>query len=334
MPRKLVHGQTAEFHRYAFITFSRYELAAGGPDPHMNVIGYLGDELSEFDRDWLAGCYVAVYNVPTAELLFQRFTPSDALDRRDEVEAWLREHWKGLVIRRERRPVKSPRRLAEFLQGYAHWMYETLPDLRKATDFETVWNGIDELRYVGRYAALKLLETLRRYNGVTKGCLPDIRPKGGWSPRIELAYLFPEHIDAMLGNDSAYNCDLADELGLQAQQLLKDNGVDVDLFTTEVLLCDTKQAWHRRQYPGRSNDSELEHHRKVVSYWGDEFRSRHLDARREVFPHWSLGELRGWDGVRKELVDVLADNGYTWTDSRYDYHATVKAGFDNPVERT
>ncbi len=331
MPRHIDTSKGEDFHWKAFVNFSKYELLAGGPDPHMRLLGPMMRDLFEEGKVWMIGCYMAGYNIPTAEILYNRFSPEYVRTDIEEVERWLRENWKGLYIRRERRPVKSPKRLAQYLYSYAWWMEEEFEKLVKAKDFEEVWDGVGKIRYVGRYAQLKLCETLRRYTGVSLE-LPDVRAKGGWSPRIGLSYLYPSQAEALNGNDSVFNLQLATGLGVRTQELLRASDINVDMFHVEVLLCDYKQAWHGRQYPGRSNDSELEHYHTVYSYWGDSYDTKMFKARQDIMPGWALGENCGWDGVRKPLTTVLREHGYTWSDSKYDYNATTD--FANPVRRS
>jgi len=57
-------------------------------------------------------------------------------------------------------------------------------------------------------------------------------------------------------------------------------------------------------------------------------------ARAEIFNHCCLGEMQGWSGVRPEPEKTLRKLGYTWTDTKYDYLATLETGdFEHPVPR-
>ena len=82
-----------ERHWRAFVDFCRHETWAGGPDPHMAVVGRMieGEPLAE--RVWRMGCYLSVFNVPTAEVIWRRWSRVDALNDRAGLESWLREHW-------------------------------------------------------------------------------------------------------------------------------------------------------------------------------------------------------------------------------------------------
>lgn len=331
MARRFAPTESVEFYRRTFVEFCRYETAAGGPDPHMAVVGYLAKDEPLEERIWRIGCYLSVFNVPTAELLWSNWTREQVLADPAKLESWLRDNWKGLHLRRERRPVKAPHRLAEHLTSFASWAGDRFPVLLQATTYDEVWDLLNEIRYVGRYAAIKLGEAVHRYCEVTPA-IGDMRPRGGKHPRIGLAYLYPKHAEQLNGNDSGANLELTNRLGEGVQKTLaEEHGLELDHFHVEALLCDYKQSYHGRQYPGRSQDSELGHYRKVKDYWGDRFVSRMFEARRALFPEWALGELQGWDGVRDELTPVLRDYGYTWSDSVYSYQKTTD--FANPARR-
>ncbi len=320
MPRKFDDSQTAEFHWKAFEDFARLELETGGPDVHMRLLEHVMADMTEIERVWFIGCYVGPYNVPTAEVFYRYVTPRDAMLHQYCTARWLEDNWQGFVIRKERRPVKSPRQMAEYLASYAAWMQD-FDQIRRVATYDELWEKVNEIRYVGRYAALKLCEVLKRYTSIKPG-QTDMRPKGGWSPRIGLAYLYPEHKEQLFGNDCKENLVLTNTLGEGVRKYLTHNlGRHIDHFHAEVFLCDYKQAWHGSQFPGKSNDSELQHYLRVQSYW--EMPSRLPEARLKLLDHRTLGELHGWSDVRKELGHVLKEHGYTWSDTLYDYKRTV-----------
>jgi len=318
-----------------FASFCYWEQAVGGPDPHMAVVGHLVQDSSQTDRLWAAGCYIGVYNVPTALELMRRLNPYIIAGSLVTTEDWVWENWKGLAFRRERRAVRSVPKLARFLHEYARWMlgctHEHWWDATwgSATErYEYAWNSCQRVAGLGRYVALKLLEFLRRYLQAPIE-LPDLRPKGGWSPRAGLALLYPEDAEKLNGDDRPAHLTLANARAEAAWKELAERDIIVTRYNLQVLLCDFKQCYiGQRQFPGRSQDSELEYEAKIAPYWGSDGSMR--QARRELFPSRALGELNGWTHVRKELGHVLRDFGYMWSDLLYDYRATTDLG--SPVK--
>lgn len=312
-----------------FADFCRWEMAVGGPDPHMAVMGHLCQDELRLDKLWTGGLYIGFYNVPTALAVRAELSLADAADRPEELAAWVDEHWQGFAFRRERRPIRTPAKLTRYLHEYALWareaQYEKWWSVSQGgtpfSRYETAWRSCQQVSGLGRYVALKLLEFLRRYVGAPIH-LPDLRPKGGWSPREGLALLYPEDADRLTGGDEPRNLWTANDRATMTWYGLVHYGVELDRYTLQVLLCDFKQcAVGRRQFPGRSQDSELMYEAKVVDHWGPDDRMRR--ARAELFPHEALGELQGWEKVREELGHVLADHGYIWSDLLFDYRATT-----------
>lgn len=291
----------------------------------MTATGWLVRDEPRAERLWAAGCYIAAYNVPAAEILL-RYWPAESVRLYpDQLPEWLRQNWPGIPFRRERRAVRTPNKLATFLVSYERWLRgwenrEWLSGglLSPEEAYETGWKDVQRVYGLGRYVALKILEFMRRYCEAPIE-LPDLRARGGWSPRAGLALLFPNEAATLQGNDSAANVARANALAERGRDVLRSSyNVALDRYEMQVLLCDYKQsAIGRRQYPGRSQDSEMEHAAKAAVHWGDQ---NHLWAARQAcFPEWALGEFNGWEGVREELGHVLADFGYTWSDALYDW---------------
>lgn len=323
---------TTEDHWRFFGEFCKYDRLAGGPDPHMACVGEMSRSNTWSQKMWRAGCYVGVYNVPTAEIIWQEF---DSYLPPGELEAWIDRHWDGIAFRRERRAVRSREKLARYLRSYASWVegeHVWLDGPYSPEEaYEIAWRDVQRVYGMGRYVALKILEFMRRYCGAQIE-LPDMRPSGGWSPRAALALLYPHSAtDLNSSRDDPLLNGYANHLFEDARRRLsQDHGVPLDRYNMQVLLCDYKQSVvGRRQYPGRSQDSELVYADKVHGHFGGEQTEMWL-ARANLFPHWALGELQGWDDVRGELGHVLAEHHYTWSDSKFDWHASA-ADLANPV---
>lgn len=326
-----------------FAEFCLREKEAGGPDPHMKLAGRLAQGKAPVDVWLIAGIYVACYNYPTTERIYE-WLSQDRLAPQGAIEDWLREHWEGIATRRERRSVRSPEKMArclatwrDFADAQVEWLNEWGPwGDAPAFNYEVLWETSQRHVYaLGRYATLKLLEFLRRYTEVPL-VQPDYRLAGGWSPREGLALLIPEEAERLNGDDRPEYVARAEMLAAHAHELATEatgGALALDRYEMQVLLCDYKQCWSGlRQYPGRSQDSELEYEAQIMPHWGD--LTDMGDYRAELFPHWALGERNDWDGVRKELGHVLREQGYMWSDKLYDYRATADSGdWAHPVRK-
>jgi len=322
---------TSKQHWENFIDFCKYDMLSGGPDAHMTLAGYMSTGLPLQERIWHAGVYAGVYNVPTAELLWTMFPHKKMMKiSHSELTDWLTYNWSGIATRRERKCVRIPSNLAFYLKNFAEWAV-TLKDSKfydesegtPESRYEELWEHSQKsVKFLGRYSGFKFLEFATRYCDLPIR-LPDIRPSGGWSPRSMLSILYPKYKDILLAEkdtpDILFDVNTIADVALSR---LKDAGLDMDMFKMEVFLCDYKQCYFgKRQYPGRSQDSEIAYYKKLNDYWDFDFQM--LKARAEIFPHWALGEISGWDHVREELGKVLYDYGYMWSDSLYDYKNTA-----------
>lgn len=327
---------STEDHWRFYAEFATYERWAGGPDPHIALVGELGKDLRILERVWRGGCYAAVYNAAFAEMIWRDWPLESVFlpKKPPRLDKWLVSNFPKIITRRERRTVRRPEYMLEFLTGYRQLVLKWPTLMRQCTgtpeeNFEIVWAAALEVPRLGRYIAIKLLEYFRRYCDAPIRH-PDIRAKGGYFPREMLSHLWPEHAVVAEHDDSPAILELAERLARDTQSRMRDVGVDLNMFEVQVLLCDYKQSWKgRRQYPGRSIDSEMVYALKAEELWG--VKSRIWPTRLELFPKETLGEVGGWPGVREELGYVLAKHRYTWSDRFYDYPATVNLAF--PLKR-
>jgi len=317
-------------HLKFFNEFCHYERLTGGPDPHMRAVVYLCKDLPLVEKVWRAALYVGVYNVPSAEAIWTRFpTPP----RPSELHAWVREHWDGIRFRRERKTVgldpTHGDRFLDYCDGVDPTTDAAMSGEMHRMSFDELWRFAMRLPHVGRYAATKLCEIWYRL-GLASAPVRDIRPKGGWSPRAGLNLIFGSDVASYdVHDDSPSALYFANERA----GILKAMYPEMSYFELEVLLCEYKTSFStKRQFPGRSLDSELAYERTVAEYWGER-RTDHMRVRPLLSPVWALGEIQGWDPSErlKNLGRVLSAHGYTWSDGLYDYRATTD--FSNPVKR-
>jgi len=323
---------TTEQHWQNYVDFCHYDMLAGGPDSHMTLAGHLSKGLPLMERLWHAGVYAGVYNVPTAELIWTGFTHTEMLKiSNKDLTDFLTKNWQGIATRTERKCVRVPANMAYYFKNFAEWI-QTLPksiyyDKNAGTTesrYEELWEHSQKsVKFLGRYSGFKLLEFMTRYCDIPIR-LPDIRPRGGWSPRTMLSILYPNEKEILLGPDTDASLARINKIANHALRTVSEAVDGMDMYKLEVFLCDYKQCYFgRRQYPGRSQDSEIAYLKKLEGYWKDDFNFQMLKGRAEIFPHWALGEKSGWDVVRKELGTVLYDYGYMWSDSLYDYKNTM-----------
>lgn len=336
--RTKVDPFTTEQHWRHFADFCKYEKLSGGPDPQLAMVAEMSWGCDVQEQLWRAMCYIAVYNVPYAEVIWQANPWKRVAKPFDELDRWLADAFKqGLLVTRiERRCVRRHDWMMEYMDGAREFVrtgYETMArHVNQISDtyeaYEWAWVNVLLVPRIGRYVAIKLLEYLRRYHGL-KIATPDIRPKDAWSPRHTLGVLWPA---LPLGNrdNSPEALKLCTAVCRDTITELKRRGVTVDMFELQVLLCEYRESYEsRKQYPGRSLDSELGYALKAEADY--KHKSDIWRARSKLFPPNHLGEMRRyWSGPRKDVGQVLATHGYTWSDQLYDYTRSA-ADLAHPV---
>jgi len=210
---------------------------------------------------------------------------------------FLANYWDDLPVRPEMRSHRMLEKRVDCLRGFALYAIQDVWQMN--VDYQFMWrDSIDRIPYYNRYMAIKYLEILRRTVRPDL-IIPDMRAKGGWSPRKTLALLYPSDAE-ILGNkerNGPEDVALTEMTAKLARAHLRDMGVVVSMFQLQVLLCEYKEALAGGYYPGASLDEELDY-MKLCSI--KSANDRVLQARAEIFRPEHLGEISGWDGIRKE----------------------------------
>ena len=323
-----------------FAEFAQAEIAAGGPDSHVRCAAWISQDCEIDEKLWRAGVITSIWNVPGAEAIWQHW-PRERIDLEPQnFQAWLEKNWQGLPFRKERRAVRTPKKLARSLCDYVR-LAETLPDhfeYLKSEDpviaYEKLWPIVTSVYGIGRYAGIKLLEYLRRYCGAPIAS-PDIRPTGGWSPREALCLFDPANTAKVNAHDDSYDSimfsqRLADRI---QQELIEEYDLPIGYYRLQGLLCNFREYleghWY---YPGLGLDEDLSRMFKVLTHFGSKVQTDIWKARANIAPQVCLGEVgQRWSSERKELGYSLSKFQYIWSDITMDYQKTTDLA--NPVYR-
>lgn len=330
-----------EWHLDKIIEFTRFKALVNEPSPHLRIMGYFCEGQSPKETAWRLACYAATYCLPSGQVIWDRWPYETALTAANDgrLREWVAQHWPGIVTRTERRCVRSINKMSECLTSAANWInteFEPLVSDESPTSeyYDRVWDSVLRIKFFGRYIAIRYIEGLRRYCGVPAQ-LYDMRSIGGWSPKKALVYFYPQHMDDLL-TEGAKGNRIAEILFNTLMEQFYDSGQPVDHYVLAAMLCEYREAFEdHHQYPGWTIDQEPLLFNKVAHYWGDAVAINDLwVARAQLFPQDALGEVHGWEGTRWSLTKTLRDNGYNWTDTEYDYLATLSENsFDNPIRR-
>lgn len=289
-------------HRRLFTDFCRIEMAAGGPDPQVRLTAEAVRCHTRGGID-LAGLFVVPYSCAGAAILWRL---AERKPNPSTWQPWLEQHGKGLPVRKERRPVKGHwGRFTTCVVSWYEWCEKSYPSMVDRPYADVYASVTKEVKYFGRYATMKLLETMYQA-GLMSGQQNTIVPRDGKFPRRSMALLMPEHEAILKGKREEAEVDaLADRIRLSISDRL---GVEVTWFQLETMLCIYGQSL-RGKYPAGRHDSELGHWTRTMAHYGEpaatELRQQFpfSDLRRKLYPVEFLGEWNdpGWDGVRDDL---------------------------------
>lgn len=269
-------------YRKIFVDFSRAELATGGPDPQVTLVGRAmalrRDDLSPEERALRCGLFVVPYTIGAGAVLMHL---RDVGYPREHWGSFLIQHKEGFPMRRERRAVWGDDRakLLRCIDSYAFWVVNTLPNIYKSP-YEDVYASINkECAFFGRYAAMKVIETLW-HAGLVTNAQDSIVAKGAKYPRKMLALMFPDYAEQMnsKSNDPQIIANANAMAGVAGGWI----GQPVTWFQLETLLCNSRQSLSGK-YAGRSHDRELAHWRRASGY----FREHGIDLR-QTFPFYQM----------------------------------------------
>lgn len=281
-----------------FIAFCQQELRTGGPDPQIATLHAVAarQKLTLERRIWLIGCYGAHHCVPSAIRVWEAWDATHALRKPRAFRRWLKQHWDELPVRPEMRSHRMLDKRTRCLLDFAAFSQRYSP--RTYATYDDAWRGTQQdIKFYGRYMALKVLEMMSRFGKSPHLALPDMRAKGGWSPRRCLGLLwkqYPKLLDRK--DESPKTIRLVEKIFQKTRWKLQKNDIRVSNFQLQVLLCEYREALHGGYYPGASLDEELQY----ATLSGTRKLATMFQARKDVFPRRYLGEANGWDGPRPE----------------------------------
>lgn len=295
-----------------FRKFIRAEKAVGGPDCQFTLlIEHAQLHTPSMERDewmWLVGCYGAHHCAMPAYEVYREFPYIDVLRKPKLLRTFLKEHWKALPVRREMRSHRMLEKRWTCLIDFARY---TNSGRWKRGMFDDLWIDTQEqIKYYGRYMAIKTLELMRRTGVRPDVHSYDIRAAHAWSPRAAMALLYPQHAE-WLGDRTLNDPTTVRSVEKKARRIhddLVENQINVSFFELQGLLCNYKEMLYGRFYPGAGHDEELDYLRE----FGKDFDVRPWFAtRKRIFNRKYLGEIGGWEGIRKE-------EGERWMQMRVD----------------
>lgn len=275
-----------------FVKFCVMQIATGDYDAHLPFLAYLARDLVLEDALWMGMLYMSYYTEGSMWIAFQdpavrvrrKMPPLDlpiTVQRRNLYGGKIRKHFADLM---------RIHKLTEWVGAAEDW-----GQLLRVVG--SVWGN-------GRWAAYTTSELL-----AFMAKLP-IEPDtfeilGSSGPRQGL---------------EALELPASEQGALTALGWLEDAGVRIGKMSVlESLLCDWAGMRKGTFYAGRNIDRQQGRILDVERLTGKKLDAL-WEARQVVYPHWSLGELHGWEGIDRDRLRAYrdrkhllrADEGRTW----------------------
>lgn len=283
-----------------FCEFGEAHVRTRDVDPMYWVLpkGYELWGLNEQQMGWFTFLFVAWYNLGNAEKVFLEYPEpveiqsnpgySFGLDRRcfrGSVNKAILQHVRDGVSRFGGDPVGWSRRVAQ-AGGAEGW--------------EALFNAVKRIRWNGHWAAYKWCKLMKNAFG-----LPITPPRVGIASGGRNAGPIPGLV-RLTGLDWR-QC--ATDARIHHALLEKMNAEGVGYSGLDNLdcgLCNFNGVMIGRYYLGKNIDAQQGALKSVPTslFW---------HARRACIPASHLGEVQGWDGLRKDMLVLYRDSGVLYT---------------------
>jgi hypothetical protein len=202
------------------------------------------------------------------------------------------------------------------------WLVDIVGKTSLADRSKRIQKYLGERRFMGRFSIDLFLEAIISLHGA--GLIDLLVPSGGYDWK-KSSNLTSGMLNIFYMDDEA---DRFDKTGIlpEGAELLLNDFLDEVLDCIEYLypeqridkvsvvnkICSFRNLFKKARYGGFHHDRQLgnlRHYQEVYpSYplWEEM-----LEIRKAIFPHHMLGELRGWDGIRKDRKKLWVEEGLT-----------------------
>jgi len=296
----------------AFKAYHIYALNSGECDPAYPALKYIAKELNldEEQRYWLAWLYSACYSGATAYYIFLNFPDYSQVNLKD-IEAFWNDKRDSLIFQTDRVYVKSNDAFIRMVYSWKKICGSSQSDFFEGLDdYDAIYRILyRNLFFYKRYSLFLLLEAIHRLTGL------QISPTGipfkeAVSSRNGLfnALGWDEKVDKPLYDDDLkilnhYADNLVDQLNIEFPS------IKTDYWNLETTLCAFRKLFKATRYFGYYIDRQMEEIKVMQKRFKDVNWDIFWKFRREYFSKNMLGELSGWDGIRKERLRLFLDKG-------------------------
>ena len=309
-------------------------------DPACPMLKFIADKLglSIEQKFWLAWLYSTCYSAPTAFFMINQL-PCPERYTLSEINSWWLKNKPQMIFESDRRYVKNFNEFPKMFESYRNFtrrgQLKTFLKFKgdnNADTYEKVYSAVEKnLYFFGRYSIFMYLETI--YNLINFPMLATgLNLREARTSRNGLCYALGKDDWIRRAGKSAkftkvqFNYLQAKLSKLYAELLKEYPDVPTTYWNLETSLCAYYKLFHAKRYAGYYIDRQMEEIQameKLVPDGADwnllwQFRREHFDA-------LSLGEVQGWNGIRKDMMNYFLNTGqYTACEMRSKNYASQK----------
>lgn len=294
-----------------FLDYYRLFMNSGDCDPAFPILNYICDrfELNIEQRFWLAFLYGTNYCAPTVYYIYNEFPDFENVNIA-RVKRWWKSNKHRTVFQTDRAKVKNFDLFSEIVKSYINLMGGSQEDtICSCKSYEDLYALASKIYYFGRFSIFNYTQALWELTNI-KFEPTFFNLKEAESCRNGLCYAFDkrQYIVKKSKSRPEINYDELDKnlvsLLLRAKRKFKI--LPVNIWNIETALCAFKKLFWSKRYLGYYIDRQQEEIAKLQSNIIEGVSWEPLwDFRIEFFDHSLLGELNGWEGVRKSKMNIF-----------------------------
>jgi hypothetical protein len=291
-----------------FYKYYRLMMCSGDCDPAFPMLNYVCDrfELNLEQRFWLAFLYGTNYCGPTVYYIYNEFPDFENVSMA-RVRRWWKQNKQKTLFQTDRAKVKNFNYFADIVKSYINLVGSCQEDtIRSCKTYDDLYDFASKIFYFGRFSIFNYTQALWELTNVRYE--PTFfNLKEAESCRNGLCYVFNKKHYIVRKSRPRPKIDY-DELQRDLSLLLKrtqkkTNKIPVNIWNVETALCAFKKLFWGSRYLGYYIDRQLEEIKKLENNVTEGVCWEPLwDFRKEFFDHRILGEVNGWNGIRKNLM--------------------------------
>lgn len=291
----------------------------GYMDTDTHLLGKYAEALamSVPSRITLSFLYSTCYNVPTACFLYNLLGPIKYWNRKLLQDCW-DEYSKGMIFQTDRKWVKIANQFVDLCMDFKERMWPYSECIKPhINSFDDMYDAFSGLKNQGRVSTYIFIDGLIA-TGVMKPCMPRLFDWNNGQTCTEgmlHALNMDEVVDYFDKGKHKLKVEVTSYLDKQLDRLvaeLREEGLPEDYVCDyESNLCAYRKYFKGTMYLGYYLDRQLEELRKLQKQIPDWYNLwEHLfQLRKDVYPAELLGEIGGWNGIRKELMQNFLTGG-------------------------